>query len=184
MKLQSGNVAKSFQVTDIFEQPIDLDNYRGKPLLLSFYRYAACPLCNLRIHQLVQQYDGFAAQGLQTLAFFQSPAAKILEYVTGKNDVPFPLIADPEHTLYRLYGVEQASVVGYIRGVFSKRMWAAHKMDYIINDPEGIQTLHPADFLIDQDFKIHTAFYGTDIGEHIPLSQIEMFLAFQQKIAA
>ena len=36
---------------------------------------------------------------------FESPRENILQYV-GRQDAPFPIVADPQAQLYALYGVE------------------------------------------------------------------------------
>ena len=35
----------------------------------------------------------------------------------------------------------------------------------------------PADFLLNPDLTIARAYYGRDIGDHLPLNEIEQFLA-------
>ncbi len=47
MRLGEGQKATDFKAKDIFDDKITLENYKGKKLLLSFYRYASCQLCNL-----------------------------------------------------------------------------------------------------------------------------------------
>ena len=47
---------------------------------------------------------------------------------------------------------------------------------YLKMPGHGSSTLIPADFLINKDQTIHTAYYGNDISDHIPLRQIELFL--------
>ena len=175
MKLQTSQATIPFTTTDIFGNSISLNDYQGKNLLLSFYRYAACPLCNLRIYQLIERYEALESQGLHTLAFFQSGAEKIRQYVIGDKEVPFPIIGDPDHKVYKLYGLE-GSKIGYIRGALSRNMVKAMRLGLGGNDPEGIQNLHPADFLISPDQTIHTAYYGRDISDHIPFEQIDRFL--------
>jgi peroxiredoxin len=71
MKIQANQLARPFTSSDIFGEPISLADYEDKKLLLSFYRYASCPLCNLRIHDLIERYDDLKARGLHTLAIFQ-----------------------------------------------------------------------------------------------------------------
>jgi len=50
MKIKPGQPAKNFSSKDIAGNILSLKDYEGKRLMLSFYRYAACPLCNLRVH--------------------------------------------------------------------------------------------------------------------------------------
>lgn len=179
MKLQSPQPAKDFQVTDIHGVPIALGDYAGKKLMISFYRYASCPLCNLRVHELIERFPEYQARGLHMLAFFQSPSARIRQYV-GKQDVPFPLIADPMRLVYRRYGVE-ASWVGFGKALFkpSRVFDAVVKKRFLPGTMEGNAAMIPADFLIGPDLVIRHAFYGEDIGDHMPMSDIENFLAPQ-----
>jgi hypothetical protein len=100
----------------------------------------------------------------------------VLQYVTNGRDVPFPIIADPEHNIYNLYNLDK-SWWGYVRGAVSRRMVEAASLKLGGNDADGIQNLLPADFLISPKQTIHTAFYGCDIGDHIPFEQIDLFLA-------
>jgi hypothetical protein len=41
---------------------------------------------------------------------------------------------------------------------------------------DGSKKLIPADFLIGPDLTIERAFYGTHIGDHLPIAEIESFL--------
>ena len=52
MRLQAGQAAPDFLRPDIGGKTIRLSDYRGRYLLLSFYRYASCPFCNLRVNNI------------------------------------------------------------------------------------------------------------------------------------
>ena len=180
MRVKSGESAKPFRVEDIHGQSQSLQNYIDKKLLLAFFRYAACPLCNLRVHQLIQAYPSLKSKGVDILAFFESPKDKILKYV-GTQDVPFPIVADPDREIYKLYGVE-SSVVGMMKGLlrvsdFSEA--AAKKLMFF--DPHNDIALIPADFLIQPDLTIHTAYYGKDIGDHLDLATIHQFAGLKEE---
>jgi peroxiredoxin Q/BCP len=176
MKLRAGQAAPDFQIEDIHGTPIALGDYAGKMLMISFYRYASCPLCNLRVHELIQRYPEFHAQGLHLLAIFQSPRESIRQYV-GKQETPFPLLADPARTLYRRYGVE-SSWLGFGKGLFKLPMVfdAVIKKGFLPGKMENKFAMIPADFLVGPDLKIRRAFYGKDIGDHLPMPDIEGFL--------
>ena len=72
-----------------------LEDYRGKRLMISFFRYAACPYCNLAVQALSRRYAEWEAGGLTILAFFQSEGERV-ERIVGKQGVPFPMIGEPE----------------------------------------------------------------------------------------
>ena len=181
MRLENGKAAVNFSSHDIGGRTISLTDYTDKYLLLSFYRFASCPFCNLRVHEMSQRYAELHARGLEMVAVFQSPADKILKYA-GSVQRPFPIIADPDRRLYRAYGVE-TSWAGLARAVvtrFPDLLRAVFAEGFLPGTIEGeIQRL-PADFLIGPDSRVLHAYYGRDIGDHMPLQYIERYMAGSQ----
>jgi len=176
-RLKCGDMAPDFFEKDLLGRVIKLHDYRGRWLLLSFYRYASCPLCNLRIHTLSQRYKVWQTQGLDMLAVFQSPAEKMQQYV-GKQQAPFPLIPDPEQRLYVLYGVK-CNWAGFLKA------WVTRLPDigrsvlgrgFLPGSVEGGIHRIPADFVIDPQGRIAEAYYGHDIGDHLPVERIDHLL--------
>ena len=171
MQIQPGQQAPDFEVQDIFGNPFSLSDFEGKKLLLFFYRYASCPLCNLRIHRLIQHYPDFTARDLHLLAFFQSPVESIRKYV-GRQDAPFPIVADPGHAVYRAYGVE-TSWPGFIKGSLRLiTLTSAARKGFYPGKMEGKKSMVPADFLIGPDLVVERAYYGKDISDHMPMQEI------------
>lgn len=173
MRLQSGDKTIDFEVTDYKGKKIRLSDFTKKKVLLSFYRYASCPLCNLRIHGLIKRYNDYHAAGLEIFSFFESPVESMKKYV-GTQEPPFALIPDPDRLVYKKYRVEK-SLGKYITGLFSGKLGKAIRMGFKPGKMEGVKTLVPADFLIENGL-IKTAFYGKDISDHIPFEVIEDFL--------
>ena len=87
------------------------------------------------------------------------------------------IIPDPDHTIYKQYKV-QSSLGGFIKSglKLGKLYRAIFKKKFRMGKMEGNKTLVPADFLINPDGTIHTAFYGKDISDHLPLEAIYAFL--------
>jgi len=175
MRLKTGSPAPPFEVVDTTGRIRRLEDYRGKRLLLSFYRYAACPYCNLRIHRLEQCYDDLAAEGLNVLAFFQSDSDRV-DRIVGEQLPPFPLVGEPERAVYGRYGVE-SSTLGFLAGLVKPTAIVALSKGFLPGKMEGDKRLLPADFLIGPDLRIADAFYAKDISQHMPLSRIRAFLA-------
>lgn len=176
MKLQQGQAAPDFNVLDIFDTPISLQDYAGQKLLISFYRFASCPFCNLRVHKLIQQLPEFSNRGLNIISFWQSPKESIRKDV-GRQQPPFPLIPDPKRHIYQLYGLERSktavakAILFHFNLIVEANQKGFHKKE-IDGDMEQI----PADFLINPDGTIHQAYYGTHVGDHLPFSAIRAFL--------
>lgn len=173
MKLHNGDRYIDFTISDYDGKSITLSEIKGKKILLSFYRYASCPLCNLRVHELIKRYPEYQHHGLFILSFFESDRESMAEYV-GRQDTPFSLIPDPERRVYSLYRVE-SSLFKYIKGLMNGRLREAIKMGFHIGKMENKKTLVPADFLI-EDGIIKKVYYGKDISDHIPFSEIDDFL--------
>ena len=179
MQLTTGMPAPQFETEDVFGNPIRLDAYQGKMLLLSFYRYGACALCNLQVHKLIEKYPDYHRLGLEMLAVFESPRESVLQYVS-KQDAPFPIIADPGAVLYDLYGLEssEAKVMGNIGNEKQARLVReAEAIGYTLTREEGANFFRlPADFLISPDSTVGLAFYSQRVGDHMSFEDIEQAL--------
>jgi peroxiredoxin Q/BCP len=178
-KLMVGMTAPRFQSVDLFDQPIDLDNYRGRWLLLSFYRNAACAMCNLQVHKLIAKYEDYQQKGMDMVAIFESPRANLLQYV-GKQDAPFPIVGDPEAHLYDLYGIETSEEKVKATMADPKtpgRVQEAAAAGFNLTEEPGSNFYRiPADFLIDPDGIIREAFYSERVGEHLDLALVDAHL--------
>ncbi|MEE8593516.1 MAG: peroxiredoxin-like family protein [Candidatus Bipolaricaulota bacterium] len=173
--LQSGEPAPAFDVQSLDGRGVALTGYHGRRLLLSFFRYGACPLYNLRMSYLVDAFPRWKSKGLDILAVFESPAERLLETVASQP-IPFPVIPDPERTLYRQYGVS-ASWLGYLIGAFRFRSFRnAFRQGFHPGKGEGAIAQLPAEFLIGPDLTIERTYYGNDIGDHLPIPEIDAWL--------
>ncbi len=170
-KLNRTDTAPDFISEDILGNVINLDDFKNDKILLSFFRGAACPFCNLRVNQLINHYQKFQEQEINIIIVFAASKEEILKYA-GKQKSPFPIIADPKLELYKKYGIEESSI-GMIKAMMNpfkmmKIMFSGFFNMKSIKD----RPIIPADFLIDQDKIIYTAYYGKDFGDHIPIQEV------------
>lgn len=177
MRLETGRSAIPFTAQTVDGESISLAQYSGKPLLLMFFRYASCPMCNLRLHDFARQYERLEARGLRVVAFFHSPASEIRAHA-GRRRYPFPLVADPDFHVYRSYGVETSWSRLLRSGVLPRFYvdWARSLRHGFWGGAAWRMATMPADFLIGADGRIVRAHYGRDIGDHLPLADIESYL--------
>jgi peroxiredoxin len=151
---------------------VTLSALRGRQVLLGFHRFAACPFCNLRVHRLVERHEEFTARGLEVVAVFESPLAAMREAL-ARQEVPFAVIADPERSLYKRYGVDGGSVLGLLKAVTrGEDFLAARRLGLPLGSLDGKKTQLPADFLIGPDGRIRVAYLGRDIGDHLPIDEL------------
>ena len=176
MRLQTGTTAPDFTVADIHGKEVALSALRGKRVMLSFYRYASCPFCNLRIHGLSQRAEEFRQRGLEMVAVFQSPSKNILKHA-GKQEHAFSIIPDPQCLLYLRYGVE-TSWFGMLKAFVGRvpEMVTAMARGFLPGSMQGEKSRLPADFIIEGDGTIIATYYGKDIGDHMPVETVEKYL--------
>ena len=175
MQLNVGDQLPDFTGLTWQKKVIDSRTLRGRPLWLGLYRYASCPLCNLRIHEIIQCWPELAAAGLQKLAVFESDADSIAAHV-GQQAPPFPLLADPQEKLYALLGA-QSSWAGFIHPGNVALLAQAARAGFLPGKMEGTKSRLPMDLLVDQNGVIRALFRASKIGDHIPFATVTAFLA-------
>ena len=170
MVLKNDN-AIDFSVPDYLNNQLTLSNFKGKKVLLSFFRGAACPFCNLRVRELINNYPKFEEKGIVIIAFFTSSNEEISEYA-GKQNAPFFIIPDPTLKFYTKYGVEQskwAMIKTMLNPIKMVKMMTSGFFNLKSSKDKPIV---PADFLIDEHQIIQKAYYGSDFGDHINIQKI------------
>ena len=152
----------------------DLSTLQGKRYMLSFFRFASCPFCNLRVHELVTRFNELG-DDFTIVAIFDSPLDNLQEHAEG-HQAPFPILADESNRYYREYGIEH-SLAGVLKGMFLRMPTLIKGMakGYLPTTIKGSMTTMPADFLVDEEGSIQFAHYGRDEGDHLPFAQVKAF---------
>lgn len=136
---------------------------------LQFRRFAGCPVCNLHLRTFVTRRAEVEAAGIHEVVLFHSSVADLRPHVA---DLPFDVVADPEKTLYREFGVESAP-----RALLHPKAWPAILRALAValpeiarkhrpappNKPEGGRFGLPADFLIAPDGRVLASHHGTHV---------------------
>jgi peroxiredoxin len=180
MPFSPGDMIPDFIVADIDGQPVAPADYRGHKLMVSFFRFAACPFCNLRVHELSAKQSTFQDR-LKVIAIFQSPAEALFRSGFKQRLGPFTLVADPEMRLFRQFQGEsswQKMIAGHMLHIPA---WfeGVRKGAFASGMNMGELRLVPADFLVDEQGIIRRAHYGRDVADHLPLREISAFIQAQ-----
>lgn len=181
MKLKKGFTAPDFTVTDIDGKEVKLSNYKGKKIIIGFFRNVSCPFCNRRVHKLLLNSEAIRQNGVQLLFFFESSTEKLKSSAFHEGISPWPLISDPEKKTYKTYRVEQSNLK-MLKTMFVANPSKAMKETKDFNLPEdkdASKNLIPADFFINEDFKIELAHYGTHLDDHVPMDTLKSFAGIQ-----
>ena len=57
MEIKIGDILEEITLPTINGSNFSLSSLKGKKVLLTFYRFARCPMCNLRINEILKRYD-------------------------------------------------------------------------------------------------------------------------------
>ena len=100
----AGDRAPSFEGVDQTGQTVRLADFAGRTLALYFYPKDDTPgctkqACNLRDHTAALRDAGVAVVGVS------ADDVDSHEAFAEKYDLPFPLLADPDHDILEAYGV-------------------------------------------------------------------------------
>ncbi|MEL7002658.1 MAG: peroxiredoxin family protein [Bacteroidota bacterium] len=170
-KLEANQTAIPFTNTDIYGNKVDLKNYQGQRLLLSFFRKAACPFCNMAIQQLIKRHSEFENKGIKIVALFASTKDDVLKYA-GKQNAPFPIVADERNEIYEKYGIGQ-SYGGMLKTMLNPvKVWKAIKGGFFSLRTVPQDPVLPAEILINEDQTIQRAYYGNDYDDHLSVDEI------------
>lgn len=172
--------APIFDLVDIFGKRIDLKAYRGKKVLIGFFRHAGCPFCNVRVHNLQRRSADLKSKGLEMIFFFESTIETLTKHKFHVDVNPIPLISDSEKIWYDKYGIENSkmkSAISHITSIFQTAIKAklnglpVHTME----GKESINTI-PAEFLLDEKGIVKVVHYAQGLNDRMKMETIYEFV--------
>lgn len=175
MKKHPGEKVSNICLKALDGSDFDLSSLQGTPYLLAFFRFASCPFCNLRMHELVQRKSELGER-FTLVALFDSSLDNLREHAE-RHHAPFPVLADERRFYHALYGIEH-SFSGMLKGMIFRMPTLLHALfvkGYVPLKIKGSMTGMPAEFLVDAHGIIRVAHYGKDEGDHLPFEQIRQF---------
>ena len=175
MKLKKGDKFTKLTLPNTRGQNFDIVSAQGKKTLVTFYRFAQCPFCNLRVNEFVRRY-GELENKLNVVAIFDSPLNHLIES-TKKHDAPFEILADESFKYFREYEVEQSAWKFFLGSIirFYKFIPATLK-GYIPLSFKGSLTIVPVDILLNENSVIENVYYGRNTTDHMSFEAILEFV--------
>jgi peroxiredoxin Q/BCP len=132
--LKEGDKAPAFSGKDQNGQKVSLADYKGKKLILYFYPQDDTPTCtvqacNLRDNDALLRKEGFSILGV-------SPDdEKSHRKFEAKFNLPFPLLADPEHKIIDKYGVWGE------KQLYGRKYQGLHRTTFLIDEKRVIRKI-------------------------------------------
>ena len=102
--ISEGQSAPDIELESDTGDRVKLADFRGKTVVLYFYPKDDTPGCTTEACEFRDTYDRFREQGVEVIGVSPDPVESHQKF-KSKHELPFPLLADPEHKLADAYGV-------------------------------------------------------------------------------
>jgi peroxiredoxin Q/BCP len=141
--VEEGKPAPDFELSSDAGEKVKLSDFRGQPVVLYFYPKDDTPGCTAEACGFRDEYARFQERGAVILGVSPDDEASHVRF-KQKHELPFTLLADPEHEAAEAYGV------------WTERNFAGKK--YM-----GVKR---STFVIDEEGKVAKAMYGVKTEGH------------------
>ena len=121
--VEEGMPAPDFELTSDTGEKVKLSDYRGQPVVLYFYPKDDTQGCTTQACGLRAKYAELKERGAEILGVSPDDEASHVKF-KEKYELPFTLLADPEHEASKAYGVWQErnmagrKYMGIVRSTF------------------------------------------------------------------
>lgn len=129
--LQAGSLAPDFTLKTQSGEEVTLSSFRNsQAVLLYFYPKADTPGCTTEACNFRDSFTAFQDLGVQILGVSPDTVRKQAKFA-DKYTLPFPLLADEEHSVAELYGVWKE------KNFMGKRYMGVERSTFLI-DKQGV----------------------------------------------
>lgn len=141
--IEEGKPAPDFTLTSDSGEPVTLSSLRGKAVILYFYPKDDTPGCTTEACEFRDAYDVVRERGAEVLGVSPDDVASHGKF-KSKYELPFTLLADPDHSVAEKYGV------------WGERTYAG----------KNYMGINRSTFIIDRDGKVARAMMGIKPAGH------------------
>jgi peroxiredoxin Q/BCP len=127
--IQEGEPAPDFELQSDARETVRLSDLRGRSVVLYFYPKDDTPGCTTEACEFRDAYDGFRERGIEILGLSPDDVTSH-ERFKSKHELPFTLLADPDHRVAEAYGV-------WAERNFAGKKYMGIKRSTFVIDPDG-----------------------------------------------
>jgi thioredoxin-dependent peroxiredoxin len=129
--VEEGKPAPDFELTTDTGESVKLSDFRGKPVVLYFYPKDDTPGCTTQACSIRDSYGEFTKAGAVVLGVSPDDEKSHVKF-KEKYELPFTLLADPEHKVAEEYGtwVEKKN--------YGKEYWGVERSTFLIDSKGNV----------------------------------------------
>ena len=132
MPAEEGTAAPDFTLTSDSGDPVSLSSFRGRPVIVYFYPKDDTPGCTKQACGIRDAWGEFERSGAVVLGVSPDSEGSHVKF-KQKFDLPFTLLADPEHSTAEAYGVWVE------KSMYGKKYMGVERSTFVI-DADGMVT--------------------------------------------
>ena len=180
MKLKKGDKIEELTLPSINGEIFSIENIYGKKTLISFYRFATCPFCNLRIFEINKRFSELN-DNLEVIAIFDSNI-DFLSKNMKKHNSPFKILADENFKYFKKFEIEKSVFKFFLGTAFGFfRFFRAIFKGYIPYAVKGSMLTIPVDILVNEKGNVENVYYGKNTCDHLSFNEIKQFSFGKEK---
>lgn len=167
MALAVGDTVPMFELPGATGETVSLGTLlETGPVIISFYRGAWCPYCNLELNALQRELDTAHAAGVHLIAISPNQPDESLSLVE-KHDLAFPVLSDSENAVAKQFNLVfemEEGLVDYYKGI-------GRRVDHM-NGSTAWEVPVPATYVVGTDGVIQYAYVNLNHRERAEPSEV------------
>jgi peroxiredoxin len=166
--LKVGQKVSDFTLNDATGKSVSLATLRQNgPVIISFYRGAWCPFCNIELRALQKELATFKELGVSLVAISPEQPDYAIPLIEREN-LTFPVLSDLSNTVAKQFGIVFA-IEGEVRRI-------SHDVFGVdlpkLNGDQSWEMPVPATYLIDADGIVRFAFFDPEFRNRVETEQL------------
>ena len=133
-QFELGDIAPNFTLTSSEGKEVSLKDFRGKKVVLYFYPKDMTPGCTTEACSFRDNYKEVKKRGAEIIGISADSTASH-EKFSGKYELPFILLSDPEKNVAKLYDVWKK------KALYGKLFFGIERSTFIIDEKGKIKAI-------------------------------------------
>ncbi len=134
--IEVGQQAPDFSLADQVGQPVTLSAFQGSPIVLYFYPKDDTPGCTKEACAFRDAFAEYRKRGAIILGVSPDNPASHARFAQ-KFELPFTLVADPEHSLCETYGVWKE------KNMYGRKSMGVERTTFVIDGRGIVRNIFP-----------------------------------------